>query len=371
MSAFLALSSFATTTLIPAEEFAPGGKANGRALAFLAYEYLGPVFGSLYDISTIAILWFAGASAMAGLLNLIPNYLPRYGMAPEFIKATRPLVLVITAIGCAVTILFDADVDAQGGAYATGVLVLISSAAFAVTLKYWEERKSGLFQYFVCITLIFAYTLVVNVMARPDGLRIATAFIAMIMITSIISRAYRSFELRTDVSMISADETAMAIIRESVCDGRISVMCDRPGAGTYMHYREKLTQEEAAYNTPIGDDIIFLEVNISDSSEFEVTDCTITGEIVVGDETFRVLRVEGSSVAPTIAAVLLWIRNEVNVGSECRIMPHAYMSWTEGSPLWHAARFLFWGEGETATMTREILRQVEPNPRFRPHVHVG
>jgi len=267
--------------------------------------------------------------------------------------------------------LFDADVDAQGGAYATGVLVLMTSGAFAVTLKYHEEKRTTLFRYFIAVTLIFFYTLVVNVWERPDGLRIASFFIGMIILTSILSRAYRSFELRTDLSMIAADDTAMAIIRESWRDGRISVMCDRPGERSYGHYREKLTQEQEAFNTPIGDDLIFLEVNISDFSEFQVAECTITGEIITGDETFRVLRVEGSSIPPTIAAVLMWIRNEVNRDGELKIIPHAYMSWTEGSPLWHAARFLFWGEGETATMTREILRQVEPNPLIRPHIHAG
>src|SRR4029450_4807357 len=132
--------------------------------------------GTVYDLSTIAILWFAGASALAGLLNIVPRYLPRYGMAPEWARAIRPLVLVYIAISVTVTIVFAADVDAQAGAYATGVLAMMTSAAFAVSLSAWRRGSRLGTLGFGAITTIFVYAFVANEIQRPDGIVIASLF---------------------------------------------------------------------------------------------------------------------------------------------------------------------------------------------------
>ena len=208
MSVLLIGSAIVTTTLIPAAELREGGQADGRALAYLAHRDFGEWFGTLYDVSTIAILWFAGASAMAGLLNLVPRYLPRYGMAPDWARARRPLVMLITAIGFVVTYVFDADVNQQGGAYATGVLVLMTSAAIAVTIA--RPRHRG---FFVGVSLVFVYTTLVNIYERPEGIQIAGWFIAVIIVASLVSRVLRSTEIR--IEAVAYDEMAARFVQQA------------------------------------------------------------------------------------------------------------------------------------------------------------
>ncbi len=214
MSGFLITSSITTVALIPAAKFEEGGEANGRALAYLAHQYLGDGFGTAYDLVTIAILWFVGASAMAGLLNLVPRYLPHYGMAPSWARAiTRPLVLVFTAIAFLITVIFQASVDAQGGAYATGVLVLIKSAALAVTLSARKRGERGATIGFGIITAVFIYTTIANIIERPDGIKIAACFILGILVISFISRVSRSTELRA--TSVQLDEVAADFLERS------------------------------------------------------------------------------------------------------------------------------------------------------------
>jgi len=359
MSVFLITTSFITTLLIPPADFEPGGPANGRALAFLAHEYLGGGFGSVYDVSTIAILWFAGASAMAGMLNLMPRYLPRYGMAPHWARAVRPMVLVLTAIAFLVTWIFDASVDKQGGAYATGVLVLITSAAVAVTIAAHRAGERGWTVGFAIIAAVFVYTTGDNISERPDGVKIGACFIAGIVLVSLASRLARAFELRvTDVAL---DEVAARFVRD--CSHRtIRLIANQPNGRDLAEYRDKLHQIRADNDIPVEDDLIFVEVTVLDASDFEA-ELKVHGEVM--HDRFRVLTLEHSSIPNALAALLLYVRD--STGQQ----PHIYFEWTEGNPFAQFLRFFLFGQGEVAPVTREVLREAEPDRARRPRVHVG
>jgi hypothetical protein len=358
MSALLLTSSFVTAVLIPADAFMPGHPADGRALAYLAHERFGSAFGSIFDISTILILWFAGASALAGLLNLIPRYLPRYGMAPEWARANRPLVLIITGITIAVTIIFKANVDAQGGAYATGVLVLMSSAALAVAITAW--RQSHRWALFISITVVFAYTTITNVFERPEGIKIASLFIVTIIAMSLVSRALRSTELR--VLGIMPDEMATSFIETIDSTGEaVRIIANRPGAGDEAEYAAKLLEARQTHHLREDDPVLFLEVQPGDSSNFSEF-LRIAGKCV---GPYRVLCCQSAAIPNAIAALLLYVRDRTGQ------IPHVYFGWTEGNPITYLLKFLAFGEGDTAPVTREVLRQTEHDPLRRPRVHVG
>ncbi|MEN3326214.1 MAG: hypothetical protein V7638_1021 [Acidobacteriota bacterium] len=363
MSFLLLASSIVTTMLIPAEEFRPetatqeAGSANGRALAYLAHYYLGDVFGTVYDLSTISILWFAGSSALAGLLNIVPRYLPRYGMAPEWARATRPLVVVFTLICFVVTILFKADVDAQGGAYATGVLALMTSAAIAVTLSARRHNESVQWL-FMLISLVFIYTTIVNIFEQPEGLKIAVIFIIAIVASSLFSRVWRSTELR--VERIELDDQAREFVRKAA-KGTVRIITNRCDRGDALEYQAKEKEKRVDNHIPAGEPILFFEVTPGDASEFSGV-LKIRGETVDG---FKILRTESPAVPNAIAAFLLFLRNETGK------LPHVYFGWSEGNPVSYLMKYIAFGEGDTAPVTHEVLRQAEKDPDQRPIVHVG
>jgi hypothetical protein len=277
-------------------------------------------------------------------------------MAPEWTRASRPLILLFTAITILITVLFKANVDAQGGAYATGVLVLMSSAAVAVTLSVRGRiRQQG---GYAGITLVFFYTTVANVIERPDGVKIASWFIVTIIVTSLVSRVVRSTELR--IQSVEPDELARRFIREAAASA-VRIIANRPDQGTPAEYEHKLREARESHHLSTNERVLFLEIRPGDVSEFGGT-LPVSGVEIGGH---RVLRCVSPAIPNAIAALLLYVRNET-----ARI-PHAYFGWTEGNPIVYLLKFLAFGEGDTAPVTREVLRQAEPDPSRRPRIHVG
>ena len=355
MSIFLMATSFITTLLIPAEAFREGGPANGRAMAFLAHHYLGNVFGSVYDISTILILAFAGASAMAGLLNLIPRYLPGFGMAPEWARASRPLVLVFMGVAFAVTILFHADVDAQGGAYATGVLVLITSGSCAVTIAARTKLAKAVFG---LMSLIFIYTTLINIYERPEGLKISCVFILTMIVVSLTSRAVRSTELR--ITGIELEESAKVLLKMEQCKA-VRLIAWNPRSTNPKTRNEAASELRRLYELPEDEAVFFIEVDRGDTSDFaeklHVFGCEEGGH--------KILFARSAAVANSIAALLIFLERRTGC------LPHVYFHWTEINPVVNVLRFIFLGEGDTAPLTHEVLRRAVKDVQHRPIVHVS
>ncbi|TQJ52162.1 Na+/proline symporter [Phycicoccus sp. SLBN-51] len=360
MSVLLITSSLVTTLLIPAKEFQPGGAASGRALAYLAHAHLGDLFGTAYDAATIGILWFAGASAMAGLLNIVPRYLPRYGMAPDWARSTRPLVVVLTLVAAAVTIAFGARVDEQAGAYATGVLALMLSAAVAVFMTELRRGHRRTAAYFAVISLVFVYTFLDTVLARPEGLYIALLFIALILSFSVASRISRSTELR--VGTVVFDDAASDVLSYAREHGQpLRFIANKLNAGDTAEYEEKDLEVRLDNHLRGWQTAIFLEAHVTDPSDF-TSPVTVTA-VRVGRH--HILRAGGTSVPNVLAAVLLAIRDRMPTP------PHVYFEWSERPPGANVLRFLLAGEGDVPPLTHEILRRAEPDAARRPILHVG
>jgi hypothetical protein len=338
----LLASSFVTGALIPESAYKVGGAADGRAIAYLAHLYLGNAFGTVYDVSTILILWFAGASAMAGLLNLIPRYLPRFGMAPDWVAYQRPLVLVLLAIDVVVTLVFRASVSAQGGAYATGVLVLMLSAAVAVTISLWQEasvRKPQTFLlpfYFFLVAIVFLYTVIANVVERPDGAIIASIFIFLLLTTSGLSRAMRSTEMR--VSKATFLDRQSAAVWQSICGKKVNLI---PHHIATPENRTFLIQKVRKYYRVEGQ-LAFLHVNLLDNrSEF------------LAPIKLRVFQEGDHFVIEAFGAVA--IANSIAYISELLDPISIVLGLTRRTLMKQSLVYLLFGEGETGLLVYSIL----------------
>jgi hypothetical protein len=381
MSVYLMGSSLVVSTLIEPAELGkvtlPDGQvqkgpANARALAYLAHgegphqlnPLFGGAFGTIYDISTILILWFAGASAMAGLLNLVPLYLPRYGMAPQWARTIPPLVILFTCINLFVTFIFKADVDAQGGAYATGVLMLISSAAVAAVIGSWKERTGPWYRrlawYYLFTVAIFAYTTAFNIMEKPEGIRIAGVFIGVLLVTSVVTRFLRSTEPRFERFRFTDPESEQEWQHLQSLGFHILVP-HRPSGQQDRAHKEAAIRLDHRLDDDIP--IVFVEVYLEDASDFyqePVMKVWREGDLHIVE-----IR-HCSSVAHALASVGM----ELSKG-ENTLPPEFHFDWSEASSIRAVIGFMLFGEGNVPALVRDLLRKGEPNVERRPRVIVG
>jgi len=336
MSVLLLASSFVTTLLVPEEAYRAGGPASGRAIAYLAHEMLGSAFGTVYDISTIAILWFAGASAMAGLLHLIPRYLPRFGMAPRWVSYRRPMVLVLFVAAAIVTFVFQASVEAQGAAYATGVLVLMCSGALAVALALSHERELWRSGYFWAVTLVFAFTLIDNIIERPDGVIIAAVFILAVLAIGFASRFSRSTELRVAKFSFVDDESASQW--PEIGGKKVHLVPLR--SGTTAARKKKLADVRKYY--AVKGPVAFIYVQLMDNRSEFLSELRV--RVRKADENY-VVDVFG---APAIANTIAYVSELIDPIS-------IFLGLTRQNLMTQSIRYLFFGEGETGLMVYTIL----------------
>jgi hypothetical protein len=206
---------------------------------------------------------------------------------------------------------------------------------------------------------VFIYTTIVNIIERPEGIQIASFFIGAIILTSLISRIWRSTELR--IERVELDPVAQGFIDDAARSGKIRIIANQLDTGDAREYFLKAKEVREDTHLPRSDQVLFLEITVCDASEF-MDELEVQGVEVEG---YRVLRAEFPSVPNAIAAFLLYVRDQTGK------IPHVYFAWTEGNPLKYLLRFILFGEGEIAPVTREILRQAEPDPERRPAVHVG
>jgi hypothetical protein len=362
MSVMLITTSFLTAVLVPASAYHEGGPAAGRVLSYLAHELLGHGFGTLYDVSTILILWFAGASAVTGMLNLVPRYLPRLGMAPRWVAYARPLVLVLLAAEVLVTLVFRADVEAQAGAYATGVLVLMFSGAVAVAIALGREAKergqsafTGSALYFWLVTLGFVYAIVENVRERPDGVWISAAFILFIIVLSVMSRYIRATELRVE-SVTIEDPDSVALW------GQIN--CKKVNLVPLKHFDEPSMgwkTQEIRRHYRVDGPLAFLHVGLRDDrSDFASVLRVKVRKL--GDQDF-VIEVTGAVALANTIAYISELIDPISI----------FLGLTRQNSVGQAFRYLLWGEGETGILVYEILRrhwEWTPEEDVRPLIFI-
>jgi len=255
-------------------------------------------------------------------------------------------------------LIFRANVEAQSGAYATGVLVLMLSSAVAVTLSSFKE--GGLRHplkilagcYFFLISLVFLYTLGANVVERTDGIIIGSCFILLLLLASGISRYVRAKEMR--ISGFSFVDQESSDLWQAITGAKVNLI---PDSETTSEDRDKLAQKVFSY-FKIEGPLAFVHVNLIDNrSEFLAR---VSAKVRKEGDHYVVEIYGAVAIANTIAYVSEML-NPISI----------VVGLTNRNLMKQSLSYMFWGEGETGLMLYSILlRRWQDADPHAPHPRI-
>jgi hypothetical protein len=374
MAVYLLGSSMVTTILIPPEALRDTGQAKYRALAYLAHgsvmtngqlattiqPLFGPWFGTLYDLSSVMILSLAGTSVAIGLRDFVPTYLHRLGMEFEWAHKMGATLHIFMLINLYVTLVYRASVTAQRGAYATSVLVLMTSAAAATVLDRWRTRTGrwhGRLWYYFLITLVFAATAVAVMIQNSAGLKIAGWFILAIVGLSLISRLLRTKELRFEGFQFVDEKSKF--LWDSMKFLQFPVLVPHRPGRTSLELKEQQIRQRHRLTPDIH--VVFIEAHIGDPSDFY---CRPILDVKQEQGRF-ILRITGCvSIPHVITAVALEL-------SQADHIPEIHFGWSDENPLAANLSFILFGQGNVPWMVRELIRKAQPDANRQPRIVIG
>jgi hypothetical protein len=369
MSTFIVGSVLVVTLLVPVEAFGAGGSADHRALAWIAHggngavsPLFGEMFGSVYDLSSVLILFLAGASATLSLRDLVPRYLAKYGMQLQWAAKVGIILHLFNVVILLVTIVFRADVQSQQSAYAASVLVLLTAASIAAYLDVRHRWRGSIWRPaavvpFGLIATFFLSMAVLTTVLNSSGLVIALAFVATVLTTGFASRWFRSTELRFEGFVFQDDVSKQRW--EAIRELEFQVLVPhRPGRNTLA---DKEAEIRRRHRLTADVPIIFIEAEVGDPSDF-LQQPLMKIDREDGREIIRVSCC--ASVAHVLAAIALEFRH---IGRP----PELIFGWSEESPLAANLSFLLMGRGNVPWMVHDLIRRAEPDPVRRPRVLIG
>jgi hypothetical protein len=261
-------------------------------------------------------------------------------------------VLVLLGINIAVTVVFRADVDAQSGAYATGVLVLILSAAFAATLALWREARRRLSLYCGLVTIVFLYTLAENCRERPDGLVIGGLFILFVLTVSGVSRFLRATEMRvSEVTLAGAESEEL---QHEIIGKRVDLVPIRNNS----HKARARKRDEIRRHYQTEGPFAFVHVELLDNRSEFISPLSVS------------IRREGRDYVVEVRQAIA-IANTIAYLSELIDPRRIFLGLTRQNLMQQALRYLLLGEGETGLMVYVILLRYwewTPEDDVRPTV---